>query len=80
MTACEKVFAHGSPPQVEFARALYCVTARGNAREPIYRDDADREAFVDLYAEGAERLARRCHAHFMMTNHYHWVVETRGQT
>jgi hypothetical protein len=28
--------------------ALYHVTARGNAREEIFRDDADRLTFLDL--------------------------------
>jgi len=31
------------PLRIEFAGALYHVTARGNAREDIYRDDEDRQ-------------------------------------
>jgi len=33
------------PFRVEFDGALYHVTSRGNAREGIYHDDADRKAF-----------------------------------
>jgi hypothetical protein len=36
------------PLRLEFADALYHVTARGNAREDISRDDGDRATFLDL--------------------------------
>ncbi len=36
------------PLRIEFAGALYHVTARGNAREDIYRDDVDRQQFLML--------------------------------
>ena len=64
------------PLRIEFPGALYHLTARGNAREAIYRDEADRAAFLDLYGEVAERCGWRCHAYCMMANHYHWVAET----
>ena len=35
------------PLRIEFAGALYHVTSRGDRREAIYEDDADREAFLD---------------------------------
>ncbi len=31
------------PLRVEYTGALYHVTARGNERRPIFRDDVDRE-------------------------------------
>jgi hypothetical protein len=36
------------PLRLEFPGALYHVTARGNAREAIYRDAMDRELFLVL--------------------------------
>jgi hypothetical protein len=36
------------PLRIEFAGALYHVTARGNARQNIYSDDVDRQAFLEL--------------------------------
>jgi hypothetical protein len=36
------------PLRIEFAGALYHITSRGNAREAIYRDDADRQQFLVL--------------------------------
>jgi hypothetical protein len=36
------------PLRIEFAGALYHVTARGNAQSAIYADDADRQQFLAL--------------------------------
>jgi REP element-mobilizing transposase RayT len=60
----------------EFSGALYHVTSRGDRREAIYEDDADREAFLGVLAEVVERFNWLCHAYCLMTNHYHLVVET----
>ena len=37
--------------RIEFPGALYHVTARGDRREDIFDDDADRNAFLDIFAE-----------------------------
>jgi putative transposase len=36
------------PLRIEYAGALYHVTARGNARGDIYSDDGDRTLFLEL--------------------------------
>ena len=64
------------PLRIEFPGAVYHVTSRGDRQEPIYEDDQDRQAFLDIFTEVAERLHWRCHAYCLMTNHYHLVVET----
>jgi hypothetical protein len=38
--------------QVEFAGAVYHVMNRGDRREEIFQDDADRELFLAPLAEG----------------------------
>jgi len=47
-----------SPLRLEFAGALYHVTARGNDRRAIFLGDldADRAMFLDMLALTAERL------------------------
>jgi len=55
---------------------VYHVTSRGDRREVIYSDDADRRTWVDLFAEVCERFNWRCHAWCQIGNHYHVVVET----
>ena len=64
------------PLRIEFAGALYHLTARGDRREAIYEDDADRQSFLNVLAEVVERYHWVCHAFCLMTNHYHLVVET----
>lgn len=65
------------PLRLEFAGALYHVTARGDRREPIYEDDADRCAFLDVLGTVIEDFNWVCHAYCLMGNHYHLLVETR---
>lgn len=50
--------------------------ARGNAREAIVRDDADRAAFIDIVARVVERYALVLYAYCLMSNHYHLALET----
>jgi putative transposase len=64
------------PLRLEFAGALYHITARGNRREAIYLDATDWQAFLDIVGEVCGRFQWRCHAYCLMTNHYHLVVET----
>ena len=64
------------PVRVEFSGAVYHVTARGNERRAIFRDDKDRERFVETLAEMVERFSLRVHAYCLMPNHYHLVVGT----
>jgi putative transposase len=64
------------PLRIEFPGALYHVTARGNERKPIVRDDLDRE----LWLLRLERVHSRCgwivYAYCLMDNHFHLLVET----
>ena len=54
----------------------YQVTARGNERKPIYRDDRDRRHFIELFVGWGEIFRMRLHAYVLMPNHYHLLVET----
>jgi len=64
------------PVRIEFEGALYHVTSRGDRREAIYEDDADRVAFLGVVESVAETFNWVCHAYCQMTNHYHLVIET----
>ena len=44
------------PLRIEYAGALYHVTARGDRREDIVDDDADRAAFLTVLAHCVERF------------------------
>lgn len=68
------------PLRIEFAGALYHVTARGNAQEDIYRDDGDRQQFLSLLHNAVKRYDWYCHAYCLMGNHYHLLIETSAPT
>jgi len=65
------------PLRIEFAGACYHVMAHGNAREPIFLDDQDRQTFLDGVASACERFDWVLWAYCLMGNHYHLLVETR---
>ena len=65
------------PLRIEFEDALYHVTARGDRREPIFEDDADRGALLAVVEQGLERFDAVAYAYCLMGNHYHVVVQTR---
>lgn len=64
------------PIRIEYAGALYHVTARGNAQQSIYLTDADRIRFLNLLAQVCDNCHWRCHAYCLMSNHYHLLIET----
>ncbi len=63
-------------PRIEFEGALYHVMARGDRREPIVLKDEDREDFVKTLGRACSKTGWRVHAWVLMTNHYHWILET----
>lgn len=64
------------PLRIEYPGALYHVTSRGNARKKIFRDDQDKEIFLDTFASVVKRYNWLCHAYCLMDNHYHLIIET----
>ena len=64
------------PLRLEFDGAIYYITSRGNALDPIFFTDRDRERFLEVLGEIVERYEWLCHAHCLMTNHYHLLIET----
>jgi len=64
------------PLRIEYDGALYHVTSRGNARKAIFKDDEDRELFLDTLTKVNERYNWLCHAYCLMNNHYHLLIET----
>jgi putative transposase len=62
------------PPRLELSGALYHVTARGNERQAIFRDDEDREEYLARLARLREKFRFRLLAYCLMTNHLHLAV------
>jgi len=64
------------PLRIEFADALYHVTARGNGRQNIFHDDHDNRKFLEIFGKTSDRFHWICHAFCLMGNHYHLMIET----
>ena len=63
------------PLRIEHPGGWYHLTARGNERKEIFRDDSDRAHFLHLLEEMTKRFAVRLHGYVLMDNHYHLIVE-----
>ena len=64
------------PLRILYAGAFYHVTARGNEKKAIFKNEGDRERFL-LYAEAAvQRYGAVIHAYCLMDNHYHLLIQT----
>lgn len=64
------------PLRIEFPGALYHLSARGNACQDIFLDDADRHLFLSVLDRVVLRFCLVLHAYCLMGNHYHLLLET----
>jgi REP element-mobilizing transposase RayT len=64
------------PLRIEYEGAVYHVTSRGNERKPVFKDDGDREVFLDTLHKVNKRYNFLCYAYCLMDNHYHLIIET----
>jgi REP element-mobilizing transposase RayT len=62
--------------RLEYPGAIYHVMSRGDRREPICKDDADRRRFVVTLGETSAKTGWQAYAYCLMPNHFHLVVET----
>ena len=58
------------PLRIEFPGAIYHVTSRGDRREPIFDDDRDRQAFLEIVGAALDRFDACALAYCLMDNHY----------
>lgn len=56
---------------------MYHVTARGDRRGLIFRDETDRGQFKGRLIESLERFNVELHAWVLMPNHFHLLLRTR---
>jgi REP element-mobilizing transposase RayT len=64
------------PLRLDYAGALFHLTARGVERKAIYLDDSDRLSFLKILSTACERYGCICHAYCLMGNHYHLLLES----
>jgi REP element-mobilizing transposase RayT len=68
------------PLRIEYEGAVYHVMNRGDRREPIFRDDADRLRFLDTLGETCAKTEWQVHALCLMPNHFHLLISTPQET
>jgi len=68
------------PLRIEYPGAVYHITSRGNARQKVFVDDADRITFLEILAKAMGRYNWLCHAYCLMGNHYHLLIESVDPT
>ena len=64
------------PLRIEYPGAVYHITSRGNEKKLIFKDEGDREIFLDILSQIDKRYNWLCHAYCLMNNHYHLIIET----
>ncbi len=64
------------PLRIEFAGALYHVSARGNAGQAIFLKDADRRQFLEMLGREIGQHRWICHGYGLLDNQYSLLVET----
>ena len=62
--------------RVEYPGAIYDVMNRGDRLEPVFKDDADRVRFLETLSQCCVKTGWQMHAWWLMTNHFHLVLET----
>ena len=66
------------PWRIEFEGALYHILSRGNQRQDIFLNDADRRLFLDTLGQMASRYDIDIYAYVLMGNHYHLLLKTHN--
>lgn len=64
------------PLRIEYPGAWYHVTCRGNERRNIFRDDADRNKFLDILSTNLKLYRVELHSYVLMRNHFHLILMT----
>ena len=61
-------------PRLALAGELHHVRLRGHSGQPVFADDVDRAAFVDMLREPAVRLGVAVHAYVLLDDEVHLLV------
>ena len=64
------------PLRIQYPDAVYHITCRGNERQVIFKDDADRARFLQILTQSLSIYTVKLHTYVLMNNHFHLLVET----
>jgi REP element-mobilizing transposase RayT len=58
------------PLRVEYPGAFYHVINRGNNQEKIFKNERDKEKFLEYLGKANEHFSIIIHTYCLMSNHY----------
>jgi REP element-mobilizing transposase RayT len=64
------------PLRIEYERAFYHVTSRGNEPRKIFCARSDYERFKSYPLDPQDKYGYLLHCYILMANHYHFLIET----
>ena len=64
------------PLRITYPGAFYHITSRGNERKSVFKNERDREKFLEYIESATERYNAVIHVYCLMDNHYHILLET----
>lgn len=64
------------PLRIQYPGAVYHITCRGNERQAIFKDDSDRQRFLQILTQSLASYSVKLHSYVLMNNHFHLLVET----
>lgn len=64
------------PLRIEFEKAFYHITSRGNEKKKIFLDEYDKNKFLEIIDDLYLKYCFVVYAYVLMDNHYHLLLET----
>jgi putative transposase len=64
------------PLRIQYSGAVYHVTCRGNERKEIFKDDRDRETFLEILTRSSRSYNIKIFSYVLMENHFHLLIGT----
>ncbi|RAM58104.1 hypothetical protein DS66_08965, partial [Mesotoga sp. SC_3PWM13N19] len=59
---------------VVFEGVVHHITQRGNYRQNIFEDSADRKKYIEFVSEYSTKYEMKIYAYCLMTNHVHFLA------
>ena len=62
------------PLRIQYPNAVYHITCRGNERQNIFKDNADRQKFLQFLIQSLNIYTIKLYSYILMNNHFHLLL------